>query len=30
MNAILNMQEEFLILGNICKVNAWVHLGFLY
>ena len=29
MDARLRHIEDFLILGNIFKMNAWVHLGFL-
>ena len=30
MDAKSRHTKDLLILGNLCKMNAWVHLGFLY
>ena len=30
MDEKLRYLEDLLIIGNICKLNTWVHLGFLY
>ena len=30
MDARLRLLKDLLIIGNICKMNAWVHLGFTY